>query len=220
MKIISKYNDYYDCMAYIYDIDHRLELIRPLVITNKKEADYSGNKNAKINQVAVNLPAFNYQKPSLFNARINGINYVRNEFSVRTLCFFGRFCIKYTAKDNAVGFRVYPEAEDETVNAAHKLLNAPVFEIESLNFKWKSHLSVQFGEYKKDCAVLSVLNNIPTLKSIGLEKIISAEKMYSIAEQWVRNQKTNEELVSLSNSERIVKAGFNEKSFVGRVPKC
>jgi hypothetical protein len=216
-------------MAYIYGVDSRLELIRPLVITDKKESDWTGNKNAKINQVVVNLPAFNFQQPSLFSARINGIYYARNQFSVRMLCFFGRFCIKYTAKDN-VEFRVYTETEDETVNAAHRLLNinvffvknslivnaahrllnTPVFEIE-LNSQWESHLSIQFGEYKNGYAVLHVLNNVPTLKSTGIEKIISAEEMYSIAEQWVRSQKTNEELVKLGNTERIVKAGFDLK---------
>lgn len=211
MKIISKYNDYYDCMSYIYGIDKRLELIRPLVITDKKETDYLGNKNAKINLVAVNLPAFSFQQPSLMSARINDINYFDGQFSIRMLCFFGRFCIKYTAKDN-VKFKI--SKEDEIVNNVHALLKTPVFEMESLNFHWKSHLKIQFGEYKQGNVVLDVFNNVPTLKSIGIESVISAEEMYSIAEQWVRNQKTNENLISLSNSERIVKAGFGEGSFV------
>lgn len=214
MKIISSYNDYYDCLAYVHGVDSRLELIRPSVITDKKETDWIGNKNAKIEMVALNLPRFNFNYPSVHNARINEIDYIYKEFSVRVFCFFGIFCVKYTAKDN-VEFKIYKE--DETVNAAHELLGTPIFEIESLNSRWKSHLKNQIGEYKKDSVVLTVLNNVPTLKSIGIEKVISAEQMYSIAEQWIRNRKSNENLVVLNNKEKIVKAGFDlKKSFRGK----
>lgn len=211
MEIISSYNDYYDCMAYVYGIDSRLKLIRPSVITEKKDTDWTGNKNAKTERIALNLPSFNFDFPSNYNARINGIDYAYKEFSFRVFCFFGILCVKYTAKDN-IEFKAYKE--DETVNNAHLLLKTPVFEIESLNSRWESHLKNQFGDYKKGCTVLTVLNNVPTLKSIGLEKVISSEEMYSIAEQWVRKQKTNEVVIELNNSEKIVKAGFDlKKSF-------
>jgi len=207
MRIISKHHDYYDDMAYVYGVDERLQLIRPMVITDKKETNWTGNKNTKVEKIGLNLHAFNFRYPSIHNAIINGVDYYYGKFNFRLFCFFGRFCIKYTAKNN-VEFEI--SQEDKTINAAHLLLKAPVFEIHTIGWH-KSYCKNQFGEYSKNGIVLEIFNTIPTLKSTGVEKAVSAEEMYSIAEQWVRSQKTNEELIKLNNTERIVKAGFDLK---------
>ena len=205
MKIISKHHDYYDDMAYVYGVDDRLQLIRPSVLTNEKL-----NKNAKVDTIVANIPKFGFYFPSRYHygeLEINGNIYCRNEVSVSVFCFFGRFCVKYSAKTDV---RFECSEESSQVNLAHNLLKTPVFEIEGVR-NYISDSEIQIGEYKKGYSMITVFNNIPTLKSFGLDKEISADKMYSIAEQWVRNQKTNEELINLSNKEKIVKAGFDLK---------
>lgn len=215
MRIISNFKDYYDYVQNIYGIDHSITFNRinkkvlfktklPKYFYNTFEEDYTINKK-------------NNQKIYFFDG-INKQDIVHIKETIRYLILCDKIyriknIIETDYKNKQTKYVQFQDSEDYVVTKYnlddHKLLYQFAKE-------QKCVCAVLYGfeimETTNGCDEFFKIELNPNLGSLNLIQLMSPEEVYQKIEQYLINQKTNEEIISVDNNTKIIQAGFDLKT--------